>query len=66
MTDFVRKAYYAYFGLKLEDQGKPWDPVVVCKTYAERLRQWASGTRQSMGFGIPMVWREPMNHVDDC
>ena len=50
ITDFVRKAYYAYFGIRC----------------VERLTQWASGTRQSMGFGIPMVWREPTNHVDDC
>ena len=32
----------------------------------ERLRQWTSGTRQSMGFGIPMVWGELTNHVDNC
>ena len=58
--------YYAYFGIKLGDQDKPWTPHVVCKTYVESLRQWTSGTRQSMGFGIAMVWREPTNYVDDC
>ena len=39
---------------------------MVCKTYVERLRQAASGTRQSIRFGIPMAWRESTNHVDDC
>ena len=39
ITDFVRKAYYAYFGIKLGDQDKPWAPLVVCKTGVERLRQ---------------------------
>ena len=66
ITDFVQKAYYAYFGIKLGDQDKPWALLVVCKTCVKRLRQWTSGTRQSMGFGIPMVWRESTNHVDDC
>ena len=39
ITDFVRKAYYAYSGIKLGDQDKPWAPHVVCKAYVERLRQ---------------------------
>ena len=29
ITDFVRKAYYAYQGIKLGDQDKPWVPHVV-------------------------------------
>ena len=66
ITNFVQKAYYAYFGIKLGDQDKPRVPLFVCKTYEDRLRQWTSGTRMSMGFGIPMVWREPTNHVNDC
>ena len=37
--DFVRKAYFAYFGIKLGDQEKPWVPHVVCKTCVERLKQ---------------------------
>ena len=40
ITDFVRKVYYAYFGMKLRDQDNPWVPHVVCKTCVERLRQW--------------------------
>ena len=49
ITDFVRKAYYTYFGIKLGGQDKPLAPHVVCKICVERLRQWTSGTRQSMG-----------------
>ena len=65
-TDFEQKAYYAYFRIKLGDHDKPWASYVICKTCEECLRQWTSGTRQSMGFGMPMVWREPTNHVYDC
>ena len=42
ITAFVRKAYYAYFGIKLADQDKPWAPHVVCKTCVERFRHWIS------------------------
>ena len=49
----------------LGDQDKPWAPL-VCKTCIKRSKQWTSGTRESIQFGIPMVWREPTNHVDDC
>ena len=29
ITDFVRKAYDAYFGIKLGDQDKPWALLVL-------------------------------------
>ena len=65
VNDFVKKAYYAYFDMKLGDQDKAWAPHIVCKTCVETLRQWTKGTK-AMSFGIPMIWREPRNHVDDC
>lgn len=66
ITGFVQKAYRAYFGIKLGDQDKSWAPHVVCKTCVEGLRNWCKGVKKSLSFGIPMVWREPRNHVDDC
>ena len=66
ITNFVQKVYYGYFGIKLGGQDKPWVPNVVSKTCVERLRQWTSGTKQSMRFGVPMFLREPTDHVDDC
>ena len=64
--EFVKNAYYAYFKIKLGDQDKDWAPQVVCKVCEEGLRHWAKGNRKSLPFGIPMVWREPQNHHDDC
>ncbi len=66
ITDFVERAYMAYFGVKLGNQDKYWAPHSVCKQCTEHLRQWTKGTRKSMRFAIPMVRREPKNHVDDC
>ena len=66
VTNFVKRAYHSYFGMKLGDQDKLWAPHMICKTCIEHLRQWTKGTRSSLKFGIPMVWREPSNHATDC
>lgn len=66
ITSFVKNAYYSYFKVKLGDQDRSWAPHIVCKTCLERLRYWQQGKRSAMPFGIPMVWREPKNHYDDC
>lgn len=66
ISDFIKRAYLAYFGVQLGDQDKSWAPHFVCKTCVEHLRQWTNGKRKSLKFGVPMVWREPKNHHDDC
>ena len=66
VTDFLKSVYKVYFGMKLGDQDKPWAPHIVCKVCTESLRNWSKGCKTSMKFGIPMVWREPKNHVNDC
>lgn len=66
ISKFVEKAYHAYFGIKLGDQDKSWAPHSVCRSCTENLRNWTKGKRSNLTFGIPMVWREPQNHIDDC
>lgn len=66
ITDFVKKAYYAYFGVKLGDQDRNWAPHIVCSICVEELRQWTKGEKKAMRFGVPMIWREQKNHSDDC
>ena len=56
----------AYFGFKLGDQDKSWAPHQVCRTCVENLAEWTKQKRQTIGFAVPMVWREQANHVDDC
>ena len=65
VTNFITRAYHAYFGIKLADQDKVWVPHMVCKAYTETLRGFTNGKR-SLKFGTPMVWRELTNHVTDC
>ena len=62
----MKKAYLAYFGIKLGDQDKSWAPHKVCRACVKNLRQQTKGKRKSLSFGIPMIRREPENHVDDC
>ena len=66
ITDFVKRAYLGYFGCKLGDQDKSWAPHSVCLACMSHLREWTKGKRKSVGFGVPMVWREPTNHFNDC
>ena len=41
-------------------------PTLCATTCEEMLRDWAKGKRKSLPFGVPMVWREPKEHLTDC
>jgi hypothetical protein len=63
ITSSIRKVYYAYFGVKLGDQGKSTRYVM----FVQRI--WRSGIRgkkKAFRFGVPMVWWELKNNNDDC
>ena len=66
ITDFVEKLYFAYFGVKIGDQDKSWAPHGVCLGCVEGLRVWSKGKVIFFRFGVPMIWREPRNHNNDC
>ena len=66
ISPIVRKAYHLYFGCKIGNQDKDWAPHICCHTCAVNLSQWLNGKRKAMPFGVPMIWREPTNHIDDC
>ena len=66
ITDFMKKAYLGYFGVKLADQDKPFAPQICIKTCVENLRDSRNGKRKSLPFAIPMVWREGKDQITDC
>jgi hypothetical protein len=66
ITGFIRKVYYAYFGVKLGDQEKLWASHKVCYVCVEDLRNWSKGKKKAFGFGVPVIWRDPKNHGDYC
>ena len=49
--------------MKLGDQDKTWAPHKVCIMLTFSL--WMKG-KKHFSFGVPMVWREPQNHLSDC
>lgn len=66
ISSLVKKAYELYFGCKVGDQDRSWAPKMCCSSCSRTLTGWLKGTHKSMPFAVPMVWREPRNHVDDC
>lgn len=66
VSDFVKRAYLGYFGVRFGDQDKIWAPHQVCKTCAEHLQQWTTRKSKSLKFDVPMFWGEPKNHFADC
>ena len=61
----IKKYYELYFGCKVDDQDKSWAPHFCCVTCARHLVEWTKGSC-CMPFAIPMVWREPTDHVSYC
>jgi hypothetical protein len=66
ITTDLCKIYRLYFGCPLGDQDKAWAPHVICTSCSNGLRDWLNRRKASMPFAIPMIWREPLNHHDDC
>ena len=53
ITNFVKKAYHDYFGVKTTGLG--FAPHVCCKTCVEKLRDWRNLKKKSIQFTISMV-----------
>jgi len=66
ITSLTKKLYLSYFDCQLGDQDKSLAPHMVCKPCIEKLRKWSNRTLAKLPFGVPMVWREPTNHINDC
>lgn len=66
ITKSLKTAYYYYFGCHVGDQDKKWAPHVACITCYVNLIEWLKGKKKHVQFGVPMVWREPTSHLEDC
>ena len=66
ITSLLRTAYFRYFYCKISDQDKSWAAHIYCKPCSNGLIAWFNGEKAAFNFVVPMVWREPRNHVDDC
>lgn len=66
ITKVIKKAYSLYFRCRIGDQDKSWAPHICCNTCAAHLKLWLTGKRQAMPFAVPMIWREPTDHLNNC
>ena len=66
MSSKLKTAYKCYFGCKVGDQDKRWAPHICCTVCFSGLTRWLNGKRKAMPFAVPMIWREPQNHSNDC
>ena len=66
ITANLSKIYKFYFGCPLGDQDKTWAPHIICTSCSSGLRDWLHKRKTAFSFAIPMVWREPKDHVTDC
>ena len=64
MTGRIEKIYFAYFGCKIGDQGKLWALHFCCSECTNNFNLWFSRKKQSVGFAVPMIWREQIDHTD--
>jgi len=62
----TKKAYKLYFGCEIGDQDKKWAPHICCSSCTSGLKRWIEGSRPSMPFAVPMIWREQIDHTTDC
>ena len=66
ITSLLRTSYFHNFDCKIGDQDKSWAPHICCKPCYNGLTAWFNGKKAAFNFAVPMVWREPRNHADDC
>ena len=62
ITEKVKQMYLDYFQIMLGDQDKYWVPHKICQTCFANLTALVN----SIPFAIPMIWREPDDHVTNC
>lgn len=55
--------YESYFSLSVI-YGKSWTPSIVCTHCIYHLNKWGKNG-DAMPFGVPMIWRDPIVHVED-
>lgn len=65
-TPLIEKCYLDYFGFPVRHQDKSWVPHICCVTCVRLLLGWAKQEPRHLPSGIPMIWAEPKDHVNNC
>jgi hypothetical protein len=62
----ITKHQQNIMGFIMRDQDKSWDAHKVCYVCVEELKKWPKGKKKAFRFCVPVTWREPKSHSDDC
>lgn len=57
----IAEIYEQYFNIPV-NQNVDWVPNIACISCVMRLNDWKNGRHESMPYGVPMIWSEPINH----
>ena len=66
ITSDLKRIFQLYFGCPLGDQDKQWAPHQICTSCSRGLRNWLNKQISTMLFAVPMIWRKPKDHIQDC
>lgn len=66
MTNALKDVYLHYFGFAVANTDKLWVPNMFCNACRTKLYKWSMGEKVYFTFSLPMLWRNPKNHVNDC
>lgn len=64
ISEVCAQRYEQYFNMPIF-RDVPWAPTIICRTCDKELREWATGKRISLSFGIPMIWSDPGVHTPE-
>ena len=66
LTHAAKQANYLYFGCHVVDAGNSWIPHLRSITCNINLIIWEKGKKNSMPPAVPMIWRGPISHLENC
>ena len=50
----------------MKDQDKQWAPHQICISCSSGLQNWLNKQTSAMLFAVPIIWKEPKEHIQDC
>lgn len=65
LTPLVQCTYSHYFGIKEAKQIMSWAPHICFNSCSVILPKLLKNIKQSIIFGVTMVWRESINYTND-
>ena len=65
-TSLIKESYELYFACKVGDLNKNWALYICCLTCTLLFTGWINNGSRDTPFAIPVILREPKDHVSGC